>query len=237
MTRDSLSKCQIRDLKIFGENLLKLRHKYRLTRQAVSDQLGVYPSTVAAWESGQSLPRTFCIKLLQELYNVDLNYLNSKHDDKQDFEEKEPIENIEVTLPVLSNNYYLSSPEKNLNKVIRMCPTIKAGLNQDVNLHKCIAYKINDLSMQNLNQNSPTFPKGAIAIIDVSINSISDISGGQFMLLCIDNLELMCRYVEQSATSYVLTPLNNKYITRTEKKKDVKLLGKVIGIYQKIEMY
>ena len=91
--------------------------------------------------------------------------------------------------------------------------------------------------MQNFSQNSTTFPKGAIAIIDVSINSISDITGGQFMLLCIDNLELMCRYGEQSATSYVLTPLNTKCITRTEKKTDVKLLGKVVGIYQKIEMY
>lgn len=60
-----------------GEKLLDLRKKLGLSQEEVAEKLNVSRQTISKWETGQTVPELFKVKLLSELYNVSYDYLIS----------------------------------------------------------------------------------------------------------------------------------------------------------------
>ena len=60
---------------LFAENLRKLRTERGLTQKQLGDQLFVYNSTIARWESGTRLPDSVMIPRLAKCLGVDANTL------------------------------------------------------------------------------------------------------------------------------------------------------------------
>ena len=60
---------------IFAKTLRKLRTERGLTQKQLGDQLFVYKSTIARWESGSRLPDAAMIPRIAKCLNVDPNRL------------------------------------------------------------------------------------------------------------------------------------------------------------------
>lgn len=60
----------------------KARESRKLTQQAAADMLNVKRSTVAMWETGQSLPRAELLPLIAETYECEIVDLLPKRKDE-----------------------------------------------------------------------------------------------------------------------------------------------------------
>lgn len=58
-----------------NEKLRRLRENMGLQQKEVADRLGVNPSAVTRWESGEKRPDLVNLVKLADLYNVSLDYL------------------------------------------------------------------------------------------------------------------------------------------------------------------
>ena len=67
----------------YGNYLYKLRKENNLTQRFVAYQLNVSDKAVSKWETGKSKPDIDKLKLLAELYNVSLNDLLYKNEEKR----------------------------------------------------------------------------------------------------------------------------------------------------------
>lgn len=65
----------IRDL---PEKLKLLRSKYGLSQKQVADKLGVSPSIVSGYETGERTPSTEILLSISYLYNCSIDYLLGK---------------------------------------------------------------------------------------------------------------------------------------------------------------
>ena len=62
-------------MKMFSENLIKLRKIHNLTQEDVAAKIGVTRQSVAKWESGETIPDLDRCKILAELFEVSLDDL------------------------------------------------------------------------------------------------------------------------------------------------------------------
>lgn len=58
-----------------NEKLRRLRENMGLQQKEVADRLGVNPSAVTRWESGEKRPDLVNLVKLADLYNVSIDYL------------------------------------------------------------------------------------------------------------------------------------------------------------------
>ena len=63
-----------------NEKLRRLRENMGLQQKEVADRLGVNPSAVTRWESGEKRPDLVNLVKLADLYNVSLDYLMGRTD-------------------------------------------------------------------------------------------------------------------------------------------------------------
>ena len=55
-----------------GRLLRQCRERAGLTQQVAADRIGVGQSTIAMWETGESLPRTGLLKKIAEVYGCEV---------------------------------------------------------------------------------------------------------------------------------------------------------------------
>ena len=58
-----------------NKKLRQLREEQGLTQKDIATRLGVYPSAVTRWESGEKRPELPNLVKLADLYDVSLDYL------------------------------------------------------------------------------------------------------------------------------------------------------------------
>ena len=78
---DNLSKAE--QLKIFGNNLKRLREQSGITKKAVSDAVGIVPQQYYRYEDGASEPGVILATKLAKFYDVDVQNLFEGLDDRQ----------------------------------------------------------------------------------------------------------------------------------------------------------
>lgn len=60
------------------ERLHELRNSYRLSQRQVSEKVGVSPSIISGYETGERTPSTEILLALSNLYNCSTDYLLGK---------------------------------------------------------------------------------------------------------------------------------------------------------------
>lgn len=65
-------------IKDLPEKLKLLRSKYGLSQKQVADKLGVSPSIVSGYETGERTPSTEILLFISYLYNCSIDYLLGK---------------------------------------------------------------------------------------------------------------------------------------------------------------
>lgn len=60
------------------ERLHELRNSYRLSQRQVSEKIGVSPSIISGYETGERTPSTEILLALSNLYNCSTDYLLGK---------------------------------------------------------------------------------------------------------------------------------------------------------------
>lgn len=63
-----------------NKKLRRLRENMGLQQKEVADRLGVNPSAVTRWETGEKRPDLVNLVKLADLYNVSLDYLMGRTD-------------------------------------------------------------------------------------------------------------------------------------------------------------
>lgn len=71
------------DLKLFCKRLLHLRKERNLTQEKLGKELGFPQRTYANYEKGSSVPTTLKVYCIALYYNVSLDYLVGRSDDKE----------------------------------------------------------------------------------------------------------------------------------------------------------
>lgn len=59
----------------FSENLIRLRHKKKLTQEQLADVMGVTKASVSKWENGQSLPDILLLPQMASFFDVSIDAL------------------------------------------------------------------------------------------------------------------------------------------------------------------
>lgn len=135
-----------------GEKLLDLRKKLGLSQEEVAEKLNVSRQTISKWETGQTVPELFKVKLLSELYNVSYDYLISSSQISGDLTSIENIvDEIDWTsawskkYPVLSTYQGINGISSYVEKISNIYEEFKCEFNlndQDtVLILKDILYK------------------------------------------------------------------------------------------------
>ncbi|OSB11537.1 helix-turn-helix domain-containing protein [Paraclostridium bifermentans] len=135
-----------------GEKLLDLRKKLGLSQEEVAEKLNVSRQTISKWETGQTVPELFKVKLLSELYNVSYDYLISSSQISGDLTSIENIvDEIDWTsawskkYPVLSTYQGINGISSYVEKISNIYEEFKGEFNlndQDtVLILKDILYK------------------------------------------------------------------------------------------------
>lgn len=135
-----------------GEKLLDLRKKLGLSQEEVAEKLNVSRQTISKWETGQTVPELFKVKLLSELYNVSYDYLISSSQISEDLTSIENIvDEIDWTsawskkYPVLSTYQGINGISSYVEKISNIYEEFKCEFNlndQDtVLILKDILYK------------------------------------------------------------------------------------------------
>lgn len=70
----------------FGNKILELRTKLKLSQAELAEKVGVTNKAVSKWETGKSKPTTTVIRKLAVLFNVDVNELLSMRDEERKME-------------------------------------------------------------------------------------------------------------------------------------------------------
>lgn len=81
----------------FGKNLYELRNKKGLTQKELGKLLGVSDKAVSKWETGEAMPRTAKLVLINDLFGVTMEQLSSEDFDcnAEDFQQNETAEQKE----------------------------------------------------------------------------------------------------------------------------------------------
>ena len=93
----------------FAERLKELRKKSHLTQVELAKQLGIGQSSYADWERGKKNPTQENLIKIAQFFDVPLDYLVSKTEDKED-----GLDNIELLFHM--NSKGLTEEEKEIFK-------------------------------------------------------------------------------------------------------------------------
>ncbi len=69
--------------KVVSENLVKFRRESGLTQLDIAKKLNYSDKAVSKWERGEAVPDAFVLKQLSEIYNVSVDELLCKKEDKK----------------------------------------------------------------------------------------------------------------------------------------------------------
>lgn len=69
--------------KIVSENLVKFRRESGLTQLDIAKKLNYSDKAVSKWERGEAVPDAFVLKQLSEIYNISVDELLCKKEDKK----------------------------------------------------------------------------------------------------------------------------------------------------------
>lgn len=78
----------------FGDNLKKLRIDNRITQSELAKALGVSPSTVGMYETGEREPNFETEEKIADYFNVSLDYLRGKTDKQTPDDVKKAVNRI-----------------------------------------------------------------------------------------------------------------------------------------------
>ena len=77
--------------KIVAENIIKVRTSLSMTQAQLGEELSYSDKSVSKWERGESIPDVYVLKHIADLAGVTVDYLNSRHDPKEEAELKKPV--------------------------------------------------------------------------------------------------------------------------------------------------
>ncbi|KSU00160.1 helix-turn-helix domain-containing protein [Lactococcus lactis] len=69
-------------MSVFAERLKELREEKKLSKQGLADLLGVNRVTYSNWELGKARPNFEMLNMLSDFYNVNIDYLLSRKNQK-----------------------------------------------------------------------------------------------------------------------------------------------------------
>ncbi len=69
--------------KVVSENLVKFRRESGLTQLDIAKKLNYSDKAVSKWERGEAIPDAFVLKQLSEIYNISVDELLCKKEDKK----------------------------------------------------------------------------------------------------------------------------------------------------------
>lgn len=100
-----------------GERLQELRRQHGMSRTVLSEQTGISPHTIKAYEIGQREPNSKAMARLEQYFNVSGAYLRGETDDPapnlwESASTLDELKKIDVSLlPGLLESYQKASPE------------------------------------------------------------------------------------------------------------------------------
>lgn len=112
------------DLMSLGEKLIALRKKEGLSQEDVAEKLNVSRQTVSKWETDQTVPDLFKVKLLCQLYSISYDQLISES--KPDFD----VTNMEAIVDEIdwtrawSTKYPILASYQNTKGIEKYCDSI-----------------------------------------------------------------------------------------------------------------
>ena len=59
----------------FSDNIIKFRHKKKITQEQLADFIGVTKASVSKWETGQSLPDILLLPELASFFDITIDEL------------------------------------------------------------------------------------------------------------------------------------------------------------------
>jgi len=93
------------DLKnIIADNLITLRKANKLTQLELAEKLNYSDKAISKWERGESLPDIVILKQLADMYNVNIDYMLSAHneEDKAKYKIPRPELNNKLIITLLA---------------------------------------------------------------------------------------------------------------------------------------
>lgn len=200
-----------RNKESFAKKLRLCRIQRSLTQQDVFEEVGVTKATFSGWENGVNIPRIRALKMMLYIYRAD----------PADLLEPNPYTSGRNFAPLLSSRdiqfFDLDKIFYDLVNLNSNRPNIPVKPEMGIDF----AYKIEDSSMEGLNNKIPSvyIPKNSIALI--SFEGIKDNSqeqkkwllNGKVALVNISQKEALLRYISYENGVLSLIPLNKEYKT------------------------
>lgn len=119
-----------------GEKLIQLRKREGLSQEDVAEKLNVSRQTVSKWETDQTVPELFKLKLLRQLYNISYDYLISESKSDSDVTSIEAIvDEIDWTrawstkYPILASYQHTKGIDKYRDNVSELYDAFKDEFN------------------------------------------------------------------------------------------------------------
>ncbi len=92
---------QIKDIKaIVASNLVKYRKEAHLTQQQLADKINYSDKAISKWERGESIPDIYVLKIIADLYNVEVSDLLKE---KTKVEKIRSIYHNKIVITILSS--------------------------------------------------------------------------------------------------------------------------------------
>ncbi|MFQ6724012.1 MAG: helix-turn-helix domain-containing protein [Clostridia bacterium] len=87
-----------------ANNLMELRKANKLTQLELAEKLNYSDKAISKWERGESLPDILMLKQLADMYNVNVDYILTKHSDevKAKYRMPKPELNNKLIITLLS---------------------------------------------------------------------------------------------------------------------------------------
>lgn len=83
---------------IVASNIIKLRTAAGMTQAELGDKISYSDKTVSKWERGESIPDTFVLKQIADIFGVTVDFMITSHDTWEDIELKEQNERTNISI-------------------------------------------------------------------------------------------------------------------------------------------
>ena len=111
---------------MFCDRLRELRRKNGCTQSDLATSLGVSQSTVGNWEAGIRQPNFSTLKRLAKIFNVSVDYLLGRDDEKDTGKSNPKKISYSAEFPELETLYELTKtlPKENVKTIIKLLESL-----------------------------------------------------------------------------------------------------------------
>lgn len=190
-------------MSIFSERLKSLREQSDYTQKDIAEMLGLTQSSYSKYEYGTREPNLENIEKLSEIFNVSIDFLFGKESKKME------VVDIPILVDIVDENLIYDQEEK-------------FPLPESFILGTTFGYQVKDDTMKLMD-----IKKDDLVIVLLT-KELKDSDIG----LVIANEKLLIRKVSFLDFSIVLTPADEKSIPLLDRKENVSIIGRVIGVFK-----